>query len=371
MTVNPKTLVVDVDDTISTHINRDYENAIPHKEMIQKLNDLYDAGWDIIYFTARGQVSCDGDLEKIEKERGPILRDWMKRNDVRYTQLKFGKPIGVYYIDDKALRPDEFMKFEFKTLRGGSGAEVELIGNKVIKKGPNLQPQVDWYKRVSSKLPYVKTPKIYTFYGDTLELEYIKGVQLNEVIDTTNIHDLMRLVEDIYILDTSIAGVPMWDTMRQRIVDHLMLNPIPHQNEIINEIIDIEDFMNDNTSFMHGDLTLGNIIASLNGLYVIDPNYINGVYSSFILDYGKIYQSLHKGYEEMFLGAKINPKRELVFNKFEELINKDYGESYVYAIRLAEIIHYIRMLKYKTKTERLLVHEIIRVLYHELKQIKT
>ena len=48
MAVETRTLVVDVDDTISTHINRDYENAIPHTKIISKLNKMYDSGWKIV-----------------------------------------------------------------------------------------------------------------------------------------------------------------------------------------------------------------------------------------------------------------------------------------------------------------------------------
>ena len=137
MTVTAKTLVVDIDDTISTHVNRDYENAIPHQNVIQKLNDLHESGWKIIYHTARGQVSCNGDLNEIIKRNEPTLTKWLKKHNVKYDELIFGKPLGVYYIDDKALRPDEFMRTEFKILQGGSGAHIEVIGDRVIKRGKN------------------------------------------------------------------------------------------------------------------------------------------------------------------------------------------------------------------------------------------
>ena len=33
--IETKTLVVDVDDTISTHVNRNYDDAIPHLDIIK------------------------------------------------------------------------------------------------------------------------------------------------------------------------------------------------------------------------------------------------------------------------------------------------------------------------------------------------
>lgn len=106
---SPNRLIVDVDDTILTTYNRDYHNSEPHTEMIDKLNRMYDEGWVIVYCTARGQLSNNGDIEKIEKNVRPILEDWMSRNGVKYHELIMGKPWGAYYIDDKAMKPDEFL----------------------------------------------------------------------------------------------------------------------------------------------------------------------------------------------------------------------------------------------------------------------
>ena len=48
-------IYVDIDDTICTYEGeRHYPNAVPIKERIQKINDLYDQGHQIIYWTARG-----------------------------------------------------------------------------------------------------------------------------------------------------------------------------------------------------------------------------------------------------------------------------------------------------------------------------
>ena len=43
----PHSIVVDIDDCISFTLNRDFSNAVPNKPLIEKLNGLYDLGWDI------------------------------------------------------------------------------------------------------------------------------------------------------------------------------------------------------------------------------------------------------------------------------------------------------------------------------------
>ena len=174
--IETKTLVVDVDDTISTHVNRNYDDAIPHLDIIKKLNDMHDAGWRIIYFTARGQVSCNGDVKLIERSRRPALEAWMQKYGVKYDELLFGKPLGVYYIDDKSLRPEEFMALEYKKFKGGSGGTVERLGNRLIKKAENVKEQAEWY-RIAAAL--CDTPKVNTIYGNALDIEFIDGPSLN------------------------------------------------------------------------------------------------------------------------------------------------------------------------------------------------
>ena len=108
-----KTLIVDVDGTILQAENRDYENAKPFQNVIDKLNLLHEKGWTVIYFTARGQLSKNGNMSRIEKENRPVLEKWLKDHDVRYDYLLFSKVFGAFYIDDKALTPEIFLQKDF------------------------------------------------------------------------------------------------------------------------------------------------------------------------------------------------------------------------------------------------------------------
>lgn len=73
-------------------------------------------------------------------------------------------------------------------------------------------------------------------------------------------------------------------------------------------------FKNDTYSEIHGDLTIENIICTRNAdgdddFYIIDPNTGN-VHDSSNLDYGKLLQSIHGGYE--FLMATKNVSIEKI-----------------------------------------------------------
>lgn len=103
------TYVIDLDDTICFTENRDFENSTPYKEVINKINELYDKGWKIIIATARGAKSCKT-LEEREIKYRDITENWLKKNNVKYHELVFGKPNADYYVDDKNLSIEEFIK---------------------------------------------------------------------------------------------------------------------------------------------------------------------------------------------------------------------------------------------------------------------
>lgn len=107
------TIVIDLDDTICFTKNRDFKNSIPNKEVIDKINRLYNNGWKIIIFTARGGKSCKT-LEEKELKYRAITEEWLKNNNVKYNELMFGKPNADYYVDDKNISIEEFINMEEK-----------------------------------------------------------------------------------------------------------------------------------------------------------------------------------------------------------------------------------------------------------------
>lgn len=103
-------IIVDVDYTISLKTNS-YENAIPHKQMIEKMKQLKSEGFYIVLYTARNMKTYNGDLHLILENTKPVLIEWLVRNDVPFDELILGKPWNDegYYVDDNAIRPSEFL----------------------------------------------------------------------------------------------------------------------------------------------------------------------------------------------------------------------------------------------------------------------
>jgi hypothetical protein len=87
---------VDIDNTICTTEGNDYENAIPKKEVIEKINKLWHDGNVVIYWTARGKGSSKDWFIFTLKQ----LQGW----GCRFNSIRMDKPSYDFILDDKAMK---------------------------------------------------------------------------------------------------------------------------------------------------------------------------------------------------------------------------------------------------------------------------
>tara|TARA_R110000751_G_scaffold44221_2_gene101340 strand:+ start:1031 stop:1342 length:312 start_codon:yes stop_codon:yes gene_type:complete len=92
---------VDIDETICRYEGeRNYPDALPIEKNIEKINDLYDSGNTVVYWTARGTTTGLDWRDVTEKQ----FYEW----GVKYHELKFGKPNYDLFIDDKNIGSERF-----------------------------------------------------------------------------------------------------------------------------------------------------------------------------------------------------------------------------------------------------------------------
>lgn len=111
-----KRLIFDLDDTLCTTQNGDYANAQPITEVVEKLRDYHRQGFTIVINTSRNMRTYQGNIGAINKNTLPIIIDWLRRHDIPYDELYVGKPwcgFEGFYVDDKAIRPDELVKLSY------------------------------------------------------------------------------------------------------------------------------------------------------------------------------------------------------------------------------------------------------------------
>jgi uncharacterized HAD superfamily protein len=85
-------LIIDIDGTICSE-ERQFSRpmAMPKDNAIEAIAKLKSQGHTIILYSSRTWAEYE------------MTVDWLKRHGVEYDQLILGKPVGDYWIDDRAI----------------------------------------------------------------------------------------------------------------------------------------------------------------------------------------------------------------------------------------------------------------------------
>lgn len=116
-----KSIVLDIDGTICPLklSHEEYENLTPNWEMVRKIREYQDSGFYIILFTSRQMRTYDGNIGLINANTLKKLFYWLDRNNIPYDEVHVGKPwpgSGGFYVDDKAIRPSEFIEKTYEEI---------------------------------------------------------------------------------------------------------------------------------------------------------------------------------------------------------------------------------------------------------------
>ena len=116
-----KTIAFDLDDVLCLR-PKGYENLGPEKynycypieENIQLVNSLYNDGYKIVIYTARGMSQFKGNValiySKLYSKTIQQLNDW----GLKYDQLVMGKIHYDLLVDDKVLNSSAITKEDIK-----------------------------------------------------------------------------------------------------------------------------------------------------------------------------------------------------------------------------------------------------------------
>ena len=115
------TFVVDIDGTLCPIKKKEesYEDLIPYRSVLERLKEYRDMGAKIVLYTSRNMNSYNGNLGLINADTAKVLLKWLDKWDVPYDEILYGKPWPGhhgFYIDDRALRPDEFLRMSVEEM---------------------------------------------------------------------------------------------------------------------------------------------------------------------------------------------------------------------------------------------------------------
>lgn len=125
-----KKLVMDLDRTLTDPDDgAGYAHKAPNKEVVAALRRYRLQGWEISIYSSRNMRTYAGQLGKINALTLPGIITWLDKHDIPYDEVHVGKPWcgqDGFYVDDRAVRPDEFVGKTYAEIRALLGLDPEV-----------------------------------------------------------------------------------------------------------------------------------------------------------------------------------------------------------------------------------------------------
>jgi capsule biosynthesis phosphatase len=123
-----KRLVFDLDGVLAIEDPaRDYADRQPNRPVVEALRRYKAEGFEIVVYSARNMRTYAGQIGKINANTLPVIVGWLRRHEIPFDEIFVGKPwCGTegFYIDDRAIRPDEFVSLSLEEIQALIGGGV-------------------------------------------------------------------------------------------------------------------------------------------------------------------------------------------------------------------------------------------------------
>ncbi len=99
-------ICIDLDGVIAgfKKTGETYADVAPVPGAIERLQAWKAQGHYIIIFTARHMKTCQGNLGLVNARVAETALAWLRKHQIAYDEIYFGKPWADIYIDDNAFR---------------------------------------------------------------------------------------------------------------------------------------------------------------------------------------------------------------------------------------------------------------------------
>lgn len=115
-------IVIDLDGTLAGPVPEGgtYADCPVIEEVAARLREYHAQGFAIVIATSRNMRTHQGNLGKINARTLPVILDWLQRHEIPFDEIHVGKPwcgFEGFYVDDRALRPDEFVRMSYEEVQ--------------------------------------------------------------------------------------------------------------------------------------------------------------------------------------------------------------------------------------------------------------
>ncbi len=185
--------VFDIDGTICETKDSNYEESIPIQNRIDFINELYDEGNHIVFYTARGMGRSKNFAGYANTAFFKMTEKQLLGWGVKFHELHLGKPAGDLYVDDKARRDKNFFDkpkplprskdLEMTHVDKGWGWERWIVNGPeycgkllFFKKGKKCS----WHRHIlKDEVFYLQSGKILVYYSDDDDISSANEIVLN------------------------------------------------------------------------------------------------------------------------------------------------------------------------------------------------
>jgi capsule biosynthesis phosphatase len=351
---DPIRICFDLDGTLVSFPQKkdDYSTVLPIERNIKFLRYLKKNGHVIIIHTARRMKTHGGNIGKVNAEIAVITFETLKKYDIPFDEIYFGKPNANFYIDDLAISCyDDLEKQmgyydslieprEFNILEQTS---LDIF----IKKSNNLSNEIYYYNNIPVIISHL-FPKMIDYdqkNNKWIKMEKINGIPVSKLYlsELLTQNDLVKILDSIkYIHDCIVnpeKNVQMYSSYEMKLTERYnsydySIHPKSKETYkyLYTRLKNYEETNSGRMGVIHGDPVFTNIIICENKeIKFIDMRGYQGdeltIFGDMMYDWAKIYQSLI-GYDEILDNKRINsPYKESMINTFKKYFTENVSND--------------------------------------------
>ena len=111
-------IVMDIDGCLceKKEGGKSYSELKPVSAILERLREYKRGGFYIVLYTSRNMNTYDNNLGRINANTAKVILDWLEEHNIPCDEIYFGKPwcgFKGFYVDDKTIRPSEFLSKDY------------------------------------------------------------------------------------------------------------------------------------------------------------------------------------------------------------------------------------------------------------------
>jgi tRNA A-37 threonylcarbamoyl transferase component Bud32 len=238
-----------------------------------------------------------------------------------------------------------------KELNGHSGCKVYLMQSDglYVKKCGDVSRNVE--RLTTLNFAGYPVPKIYSYRGDELDMEYLHGLDMKTYLVHNNTKKLLKFITSTIDSFAKNQNTKDYTKTYEEKLDWLKDGEFPFTKEQLLQALPKKLPQ----TMYHGDMTLENIMYTDPGFHMIDA--VTTEYDSYIFDIAKMRQDL----ECKWFLRRDDVRLDTKLQNIQDSLRDRYPEAFNDSFLILMLLRVIRYCEYQDENYNFLMKEIVRL----------